>query len=55
MSWSCLSISLYILLYLRVKIFNFLHNFPRKNQQWNKYENLGITPQGHKKSEKKFI
>ena len=43
------------LLHLKVKIFNFLHNFSRKNQWWNKYEILGITPPGHKKSEKNFI
>ena len=43
------------LLRLRVQIFNFLHNFFRKNQQWNKYEILGITPAGYNKSEKNFI
>ena len=43
------------LLHLKVKIFNFLHNFSWKNQKWNKYEILGITPPGYKKPEKNII
>ena len=42
------------LLHLKVKIFNFLQNFSRKNQKWNKYEILGVTPPGYKKPEKKI-
>ena len=43
------------LLHLKGKIFNFLYNFARKNEQWNKYEILEITPPVCEKSEKKNI